>query len=218
MSPLNLLVSTMKSLFDFQSWSQCKTAAQNLAYMGVDIAPAFGVDADSVCGCRNPQCSSTGKHPLFQEQPGLGSSVQHDIDQWWRQRPSANLLVHTGKRSRLVVLDVDLRGGGLDRFSKLAARLPEITATLKVRTGSGGLHFYYRSDSLWPSGADLLGLGLDLRGEAGFVIGPGSRHFSGGRYLVEGAAIGSQPIAALPARVEQHFYDELKSKRATSTA
>src|SRR2546426_3381136 len=50
-------------------------------------------------------------------------------------------------------------------------------------TGGGGLHFYFR----WPgfavsNSAGKLGGGLDVRGNGGQVVAPGSRHKSGAIY------------------------------------
>jgi hypothetical protein len=41
------------------------------------------------------------------------------IERWWKRWPSANLGVPTGKKSAVVVLDVDLDDGGLESLAKL---------------------------------------------------------------------------------------------------
>ncbi len=185
-------------------------AAQN-----IEIAPAFGIDADGCCGCRNRSCRMMGKHPMLQEEHTKGSSNPNEIRLWWRRRPSANLLVHTGRRNRLVVVDVDVRDGGLTNFARLLDRAPELLSGLTVRTGSGGLHVYFRSSESWPSGLDVVAPGIDLRGDGGFVIGPHSRHASGGIYSVEHPE-GCSQIADLPASVATVLLEVVRSKASIS--
>ena len=147
----------------------------------IDVAPAFEI-ADGHCGCLNQNCNRPGKHPLFQEDWTVGTRVKSEIHSWWRRRPTANLIVHTGRRSSLVVIDVDARDGGMEHFGQLSDRFPELANTFRVTTGSRGIHAYLRSDALWRSGMDVVSPGVDLRGEGGYVIGPGSRHISGRKY------------------------------------
>jgi transcriptional regulator with XRE-family HTH domain len=148
------------------------------AKAGIDVAPAFEI-VDGHCGCLNQNCEKPGKHPLFQEDWKRGTRAPAEIREWWRRRPTANLMAHTGRRSQLVVIDVDVRRDGMKYFRQLSHRFPELFETFCVATGSGGIHVYLRSDESWRSGMDLVGPGIDLRGESGYVIGPGSKHVSG---------------------------------------
>jgi len=118
----------------------------------------------------------------LQEDVTTGTRVPSEIQTWWRRRPTANLIVHTGRRSGLVVIDVDAREGGMEHFGQLCDRFFELAETFRVTTGSGGIHAYLRSDASWRSGMDVVSAGVDLRGEGGYVIGPGSRHISGRIY------------------------------------
>lgn len=87
----------------------------------------------------------------------------------------------------LLVIDVDARNGGVDSLDKLTTDHPEIErAGLVVATGSGGgsRHLYFRV----PEDAALAQSlreypGIDFK-TSGFVVGPGSRHASGGKYYV----------------------------------
>ena len=104
--------------------------------------------------------------------------------------------IATGSRSGgLVVLDLDTKPGrdGLEWARNAPGPLP---ATFTVRTPSGGLHFYFSApvDPVSNS-SDKIAPGVDIRGEGGFVVGPGSRRADGGLYTV---AL-DVPIAPLPA-------------------
>jgi putative DNA primase/helicase len=106
------------------------------------------------------------------------------IGQWWSRWPDANVGVATGSRSNIVVLDVDPRSGGLEALEDLKTRIGDLPATLSVRTGSGGSHFYFRprDGEVLSNSASKLGPGLDFKAENGFVVAPPSLHVSGNRY------------------------------------
>ncbi|MFC7484613.1 bifunctional DNA primase/polymerase, partial [Luedemannella flava] len=78
--------------------------------------------------------------------------------------------------SGLVVVDVDPAHDGLTGMRDLirASLLPR---TAIVQTGSGGLHLYYRHPRT-PilNSQSRLGLGIDVRGDGGYVVAPPSIH------------------------------------------
>ncbi|VXC03764.1 hypothetical protein ARTHRO9AX_210080 [Arthrobacter sp. 9AX] len=81
--------------------------------------------------------------------------------------------IDTGKAG-LALVDLDTHSGqdGPGEWAKL---LPDAPKTLVVNTASGGQHVYFRD----PSGeirnsASVLADGVDVRGNGGFVVGPGS--------------------------------------------
>jgi hypothetical protein len=85
--------------------------------------------------------------------------------------------VPTGKKSGVVVLDVDVDDGGLDSLAKLERAGTPAPKMARACTGGGGIHIFFRN----PRGteirnsAGLLGPGLDVRGEGGYVVVPPSR-------------------------------------------
>lgn len=107
------------------------------------------------------------------------------------------------------MLDVDRkpnRNGQatLDAWEMLGDELPP---TLTVSTPNGGRHLYFRGDA--GLSVDGLGPGLEIRGDGGYVVGPGST-FEGKRYeIVDDRPIAEAPpwlmrrIAALPKRTER---------------
>jgi hypothetical protein len=96
------------------------------------------------------------------------------ITKWWRQWPEALIGMPTGPASGLVVLDIDIkdpRANGFDTLEDLGhSILPE---TPMVHTASGGLHVYFDAgDRELRNSAGLIGPGLDVRGDGGYVILP----------------------------------------------
>lgn len=92
----------------------------------------------------------------------------------------------------LVVVDVDVKGAvnGFHTIERLGLKLPD---TLTVRTGSGGVHYYFRADGF---GQRPLGPGVDIRATNGYVVGPGSV-VKGQAYVITNDA----PVAPLPAEL-----------------
>ncbi len=103
-----------------------------------------------------------------------------ELEQWDGQQ--CNVGVVTGKISNLVVIDIDDESV----FDELATRNLELPTTGAVKTARGW-HYYFRH----PGGtvgnrAGLHGIrGLDIRGDGGYVVGPGSMHESGVLYEIE---------------------------------
>jgi hypothetical protein len=77
----------------------------------------------------------------------------------------------------LVVLDVDSRAGGSESLAKLQRANGPLPRTARWCTGGGGMHifFRYRDGEEMRNSAGLLGPGLDVRGEGGYVVVPPSR-------------------------------------------
>lgn len=83
----------------------------------------------------------------------------------------------------LVVLDIDTKAGNLeDILSTLAGmtEAKEFSAPV-VRTGGGGLHFYFATDKSLRNRTGVV-RGVDVRGDGGYVVAPPSLHTSGNRY------------------------------------
>lgn len=105
------------------------------------------------------------------------------IDKWWTQYPEANIGVQPG-RSGLIVLDIDPKNGGVQSLEKLEEEIQTNLTSRSVRTGSGGLHFYYRLPEGMGPVPNHIGIrdGIDLICEKNHVVGPGSIHPNGGSY------------------------------------
>jgi hypothetical protein len=165
----------------------------------VPIWPPVERSGKLVCGCGKADCRSPGKHPigrigkdgpLIAPNGVLSATTDSGVIKHWFGDlvPAANLGVSA---ATLIIIDVDPRHDGLESLSALG-RLGELPSTWSVKTGSGGIHLYYRR----PAGLDLhlpiiaenvvraggsppLGPGIDI---PAYAIAPPSRHICGRHY------------------------------------
>lgn len=127
------------------------------------------------CSCRKTDCSHPGKHPMWDGWKDKATANRIEILARWQMYPQANVGVVTGKRSGIVVLDVDTREG--KRITKHKGLRP----TRAAITGSGGWHIYWKADREYPNRVGIFS-GVDVRGENGYVVAPPSIHANGVLY------------------------------------
>ena len=122
-------------------------------------------------------CEPGAKRPLTRNGHWDATTDSRVIERWWKRWPSANVGIPTGKKSGVVVLDVDIDDGGLESLAKLERTGAPTPKTAKARTGGGGIHIFFRNlrDTQIRNSAGLLGPGLDVRGQGGYVVVPPSR-------------------------------------------
>jgi putative DNA primase/helicase len=116
----------------------------------------------------------------------------------------ACVAVATGKRSGLVVPDIDIResGSGIDSLQLLGVNFH--SKTLTAHTPSGGIHIFYQ----WPGyevpcSAGKLGAHLDVRGDGGYIILPPGPGRSWDPHLGLGTPLAPMPEWMLPKEPEQ---------------
>jgi Bifunctional DNA primase/polymerase, N-terminal/Primase C terminal 1 (PriCT-1) len=134
-----------------------------------------------------------GKEPATAHGLKDASTGVRQIMRWWGRWPQANIAIRTGRDSGLLVLDVDGEQG-VESLRALERQHGELPRTASAKTPRGGSHFYFRH----PGGeirnsAGVLGTGLDVRGDGGYVIAPPSR-VNGRVYEPDEQA----PVADLP--------------------
>ena len=100
------------------------------------------------------------------------------IRAWWRDMPSANVGIATGKVSGIFALDIDPDKNGLVTLRELTARNGPLPLTTTVKTGRGGWHGYFTMPADIPItiGTGQIGPGMDHRGDGGYVVAPPSVH------------------------------------------
>lgn len=109
------------------------------------------------------------------------------IIQWDDKYPTANVGIVTGAESRVIVLDVDLRNGGLASLQELERKHGDLPLSWSVLT-PGGSHLYLRHPGDQVRSCELAP-GIDLRGDDGNVVAPGSIHPSGLSYQWQGFSV-----------------------------
>jgi len=152
--------------------------------MGIPVFGLHGVTTDGFCECLNPKCDALYKHPK--------NSSWQNTPVWSEEQLEVMELTDsfaTGYGvlcNDLIVIDVDARNGGLESYAKLVERCPEILdCEFIVETGSGGgsRHLYFKNPKTKKINSHHPDFkGIDFK-SSGFVVGAGSKHKSGRRYV-----------------------------------
>ena len=104
---------------------------------------------------------------------------------WWGMEPWANVGIVTGQPSGGVfAIDLDVHDpahSGIDTLHDWEAVHGELPETWEQVTGSGGRQLFYRASRRVRNSANGE-LGVDIRGDGGFVVAPPSIHPSGEPY------------------------------------
>ncbi|MDL2398426.1 bifunctional DNA primase/polymerase [Rhizobium mayense] len=126
------------------------------------------------------------KHPLTRHGYLDASRDAELVARWWERWPMALIACPTGAQSGLLAIDIDMKPGGPDgerQWNKLLVRFgvgePVTQMTL---TPSGGRHLLFRYPAAGEeirNSAGRLAPGLDVRGQGGSIILPGSRNALG---------------------------------------
>lgn len=143
------------------------------------------------------------------------------IGNWRRRRHNIALACGRMGEGYVVALDADGEGGAR-ALADAEAALGALPPTLTVKTGRGRHLLFVAPAGVTDFSAvlgSLAGLraegtrlvasdqpGLDLRGEGGYVVAPGSTHANGTTYTATGTAIAALPRAwwdALPRRTDK---------------
>lgn len=166
---------------------------EKLFYHIFPIRRILGVGTETPkCDCMDDTCPNIGKHPR------IAWSKEQGVPSMWEKWPQDGFGIATGVRSGIWVLDVDPKNDGVATLAALEQKYEPLPKTITVKTGSGGLHFYFKYPGPeYRNTAHALGPGLDTRGDGGYVVGPGSLHKSGKRYHWQNGP-GDTPLAVAP--------------------
>jgi hypothetical protein len=147
------------------------------------------------------------KRPSLRNWPALATTDREVISGWFKRSPNINYgLLCDG----LAVVDVDLPAGQgwLDNHDH---QLPD---TWVHRTGNGGLHYFFKAPKGGVDNGVGVAPGIDVRGNHGMVIGPGSTHPNGNRYEII-AGPDHTDMARLPACLKS-LISRVTKARSTS--
>jgi putative DNA primase/helicase len=195
--------------------------ALEYARRGWAVFPLTTPDEHGACSCREgAACEHAGKHPRFHKTliPNGLSNASTDpdlIERWWLTWWNANIGIVCGAISGLVVIDVDGPEGeeSLEELERELGALPETVEAITGRGGGRHLYFKHPGGNV-SNGSSSIGYKLDVKADGGYVVGPGSLHHSGRRYMWE-ATHGPDdvPLAELPAPWIQKLRED-KPRRA----
>lgn len=146
--------------------------------LGWDPIPVWGVNDEGICACRNgQQCKSPGKHPVdngWQQKDRLSKADAYG--EFATASSPRNIGLRTGEASGFWALDIDPKSGGDQSLLSLEAQYGRLPATRVHRTGSNGLHYLFELPGDFPvtNARGRLPRGIDVRGNGGFIVAPGS--------------------------------------------
>lgn len=182
-----------------------------LTYLGRGwaVLPVWWIDDSGNCACGLPNDApkhTPGKHPIGRRGAaphGVRDATTDEarIREWVARYPRLNLAVACGELSgRLVPLDVDPRNGGDDTLARLEAQHGPLPLTPRNLTGGGGSHLLFEAtESDLGRLGGILGPGIEVKSNGGYIVVPPSRHLSGGIYEWDaGAHPADIPLARLP--------------------
>jgi len=146
-----------------------------------------------------------GKKPLITEWQIKATKIPKAITDWWEKTPQANIGIATGGGSDFFVLDVD-GDEGSKSLTALEQEIGILPDTLEAKTGTGGRHLLFQMpdrdirnrQNLLKGHPTLDGhIGLDIRGNGGYIMVAPSIHPNGKRYEWP-CGLDDDPIAVAP--------------------
>lgn len=195
--------------------------------LGLSVIPVYTVDQDGICACKKKdQCHSPGKHPAINWQRYTKKRADDDQLSFWFDGMDHlhNIGIVTGSVSgNVFVIDVDTGQGkqGMETLDQVQMAHDDLPITATAKTGSGGKHIFLRAPEGFSVKTDtnLIGNGIDVRGEGGFVVAAPSRHASGRQYEYDMDEIADAPnwvLAMVEANVSNVHTSTLQDSSQTA--
>jgi hypothetical protein len=177
--------------------------AQRYLEIGFAPIPCHAPHLERKCTCRlGVDCVSPGKHPAIPWQRFQTKKIDQDQLLIWfgegGMYEDKNIGLITGAiSSNIFAIDVDIGPGkdGADSLHQLQMANDDLPPTMETVTGGHGRHLFFRA----PPGVriitdkNVLGRGVDVRGEGGFVVAGGSVHANGREYVCDFDAVVDSP-------------------------
>lgn len=147
--------------------------ALDYAARGIPVFPCREVDSEE----------GSAKQPYTSNGFRGATTRENIIRRWWKDHPNAAVGMPTGRASGIWVLDIDIKPDvdGLEAVRRLEQEHSPLPETRTVMTPSGGQHMLFKYvDGIGNRGR--FDRGLDVRGEGGYILAPGSAMADGSRY------------------------------------
>lgn len=185
-------------------------AAFKLVALGFHVFPVWGVTSDGKCTCGRADCKhlsggKPGKRSAIQSWPNTASQNRRIVSEWWTRFPNANVGIHA---KGLLIIDVDGPRG--HRSLQRLRRYGNLPKTATIRSGNTKPQHYQLVYRLPPHAGQIKNKllcqfpklselsSIDVKSAGGYVIGPGSRHHSGGFYRWDSMPSNFEDITQAP--------------------
>lgn len=119
----------------------------------LSAALAYAAEGIPVFPCRSD------KTPLTRHGFKDATTDEQQIREWWEANPKAMIGVPTGEKSRIDVLDLDLKPEEYIDGRECVRNWQELSPAI-VQTPSGGLHLWFKSEGLIRNSTDICWEGL----------------------------------------------------------
>jgi bifunctional DNA primase/polymerase-like protein/primase-like protein len=161
-------------------------------------------------------CRPGGKEPLTKRGHLDATTDPRKIHMWWNRYPGANIGIPTGKRSGIFVVDHDIYKEATASLEEVEAILGPVSKGVTIATGSGGRQYVFR----YPEGSNIRNAtdvlpGVDIRGEGGYILAPGSTTKGAYRRLDKRPL--PEPPAQLVGTLTEPQRDTVKVRSLTTT-
>lgn len=180
------------SVFKISQDTTLSSAAKRYSSkLGWKVFPVHTPGPNGLCTCGKVPCENAGKHPRTLNGLKDATGSQDQIIKWWSDWPEAGIGCPTGKVNGFFVLDVDPRHGGDISLEAIERKYGSLPQTRHHKTGGGGMHYFFAmpNGQQIPNSSGVVGPGLDIRGDGGYVILPPSLHTTGTKYDMNGGDI-----------------------------
>jgi Bifunctional DNA primase/polymerase, N-terminal len=162
-------------------------------------------------------CEPGGKKPLTRHGHLDATTDRSRITAWWNRYPGANIGIPTGERSGILVADHDTYKEGTASLEEVEAVLGPVSKGGTIATGNGGRQYLFR----YPEGSNIRNAtgvlsGVDIRGEGGYILAPGSA--TKGAYKRLDKRPLPEPPAQLVGTLTEPPRDAVKVRGITTTA
>lgn len=150
---------------------------------------------------------------MFKQYTPKATRDEATITQWWTQHPRSNIAIATSvykDGKALIVVDVDKKNGvnGFDQLLELELNGNVLPRTYTQKTAGKGEHLVYVTEVPVQQGTAILGPGVDIRSNGGYIVACGSR-IDGVRYTCNLL----DPVAAPDWLVEKCGMPRAKSEK-----
>lgn len=158
--------------------------ALDYAAQGWPVFPCRHVDEEVIdTNTGEIEVRAKAKAPLTHNGFKSATADRQAVTAFWSRFPNAMIGIPTGEPIGAFVVDIDVKAevNGFEWLREMEAKHGRLPDTLTANTASGGQHIYFRYvEGVRNRGA--LGPGVDLRGQGGYVVAPGSVMKDGRRY------------------------------------
>jgi hypothetical protein len=189
MQPIGVLTITRKNQFSRNTMRNDESFEEAIAASRRKwpVFPVHSFEETKRCTCKGQEQCSPGKHPRIKDPFRKASTDLNQLFTWAEKWPGCNWGMPTDRQSGIIVIDVDAHHDGNNSLRAMEKQLGPLPKTVQSLTGNGGSHLFFKQPKQVnvKNSISAVGVGIDVRGDSGFIVLLGNVHRSGRRYVWE---------------------------------